>query len=178
MPAYRCPCIKRRYFAADLSIKRTYRIWCDGGWRPHRQQNRYLVDGIVLTYLLPERSARPMPVPARPGPARPGPFGPACSLYRSGVSNIIDDAVSWLFSSSSHSAERYTQQWFVWRRYRCTITRGPAIAVVRARSVLIAPLREINLPPISTFNTLSNGLSYMQIHVAVSEILRLEHIAA
>jgi len=48
------------------------------------------------------------------------------------------------------------------------ITRGTAIAVGRARRVIIAPLREINSPPIRPFTKLSNGESHMQIEAAVS----------
>jgi len=56
------------------------------------------------------------------------------------------------------------------------ITRGTAIAVGRARRLfIIAPLRKINLPRIRSFNTLSNGVSHIQIDAAVSEIQSLEH---
>jgi len=54
-------------------------------------------------------------------------------------------------------------------------TRGTAIAVGRARRVLSVPLREINLPSIRPFNELSNG--HMQIHLAISEMQRLEYCA-
>jgi len=45
------------------------------------------------------------------------------------------------------------------------------MAVGRHHWVLIAPLREINLPPIKPFNKLSNGASHMQIDAAVSEMI-------
>jgi len=53
-------------------------------------------------------------------------------------------------------------------------TRGTAFAVGRTSRVLIALLREINLPPIRPLNKLSNGVSQMQIDVglAVSEMNR------
>jgi len=51
------------------------------------------------------------------------------------------------------------------------------IAVGRARQVLNAPLRKINLPPIRPFNKLANGVSHTQIDADLSKIQRLEHSA-
>jgi len=49
------------------------------------------------------------------------------------------------------------------------LTKRTAIAEGRARRVLVAPLREINLPPVRLLNKLSNGVSHMQINATVSE---------
>jgi len=53
------------------------------------------------------------------------------------------------------------------------VTTGTAIAVGRARRVHIAPLREINLPPIRPFN---NAVSHMQI-LGVSERVHTPHVS-
>jgi len=50
------------------------------------------------------------------------------------------------------------------------ITRGTAIVVGRTSRGLIAPFCKINLPRIRSCNTLSNGISHIQIDAAVSEI--------
>jgi len=63
--------------------------------------------------------------------------------------------------------------------FQLKVFSSSSIYEVCYAGMLIAPLREINLPPNRPFNKLSNGvgLLHMQIDAAASEMQRLKHSA-